>query len=63
VVFWEDHSVALKEFAARLIFSCGSMESFLCRPVGNSGKDNTREFQAVLSRAKPGYFLLIAQKL
>ncbi len=58
---WEDHSAALKQFAAQLIFSQGSARSFWCSLTGGEPLDALRIERAV-SRAKPGYFLAIAEK-
>ena len=62
VTVWEDHTIALKEFAARLIFSCGSLQAFWCRSPGGAGTEDAREIQHAVSAAKPGYFLLMAEK-
>jgi arsenite methyltransferase len=79
VTLWEDHSAALKEFAAQLIFSGFPIDAFLhCRSdevkeqesgsgkvltelTGLTGKELVCR-EAALYKAKPGYFLLIAQK-
>jgi ubiquinone/menaquinone biosynthesis C-methylase UbiE len=58
---WEDHSAALKQFAAQLIFSQGSARSFWCSLTGGEPLDALKIERAV-SRAKPGYFLAIAEK-
>jgi hypothetical protein len=58
---WEDHSAALKRFAAQLIFSQGSARSFWCSLTGGEPLDGLRIEQAV-SRAKLGYFLAVAEK-
>lgn len=58
---WEDHSPALKYFAAQLILSQGSARSFWCSLTGADPKDALRIEQAV-SRAKFGYFLAVAEK-
>ena len=62
VTLWEDHSAALREFAARLILSGFSMDVFgHCR--SNTIKDEAAaKAQAALYKGRPGYFLLIAQK-
>ena len=58
---WEDHSAALKQFAALLIFSQGSARSFWCSFTGGEPLDALRIERAVL-RAKLGYFLAVAEK-
>ena len=62
VKLWEDHSLALKEFAAQLVFSYGSLEAFWCRSRTGARQDEIRETQRVVARALPGYFLMIAQR-
>jgi len=62
VLLWEDHSMALKEFASRLIFTYGSLEAFWCRGGDQARQTEAREIQDALARARPGYFLLLAQK-
>jgi ubiquinone/menaquinone biosynthesis C-methylase UbiE len=62
VMLWEDHSQALKEFAARLILSYGSMDAFWDRFRKNAQKDAIEETQCAVSKARPGYFLLIARR-
>jgi len=58
---WEDHSAALKRFAAQLILSQGSALSFWCSLTGGEPLDALR-IERAISRAKPGYFLAIAEK-
>ncbi len=62
VILWEDHSGALKEFAARIIFSYGSIEAFWRRAGDRAHPAAAREIQETLSLASPGYFLLLARK-
>jgi arsenite methyltransferase len=58
---WEDHSDQLARFAARLIFSYGSMNGFWLQ---SSGKQiDVEEIRRAVYNAKPGYYLLIAQKI
>jgi SAM-dependent methyltransferase len=58
---WEDHSELLARFAAQLIFCYGSMDQFWLR--SSAGSVNAEEIQRAVAAAKPGYFLLIAQKI
>jgi len=58
---WEDHSAALKQFAAQLILSQGSAGSFWSSLTGADPLDGLRIEQAV-SLAGFGYFLAIAEK-
>ena len=57
---WEDHSDALTRFAVKLVLSCGSMKGFWLRTGPESMDPDT--IQRAISRAKPGYFLLIAHR-
>jgi arsenite methyltransferase len=61
VLAWEDHSPALKHFAAQLILSQGSAQSLWCSLMGADPLDGSRIEQAV-SSAKFGYFLAVAEK-
>ncbi len=58
---WEDHSNMLTAFAVKLIFSYGSMNRFWLQ--SSSERINPGEIQRTISNAKPGYFLLIAEKV
>jgi SAM-dependent methyltransferase len=60
---WEDHSAALKEFAARLIFTYGSLEAFWCRAGDLPQQADARELKDAVIKSSPGYFLLLAQKV
>lgn len=53
---WEDHSLALREFAARMILEHGSLEPLW--GAGCAGPDA----RAALLAARPGYFLLVARR-
>ncbi|WP_041286943.1 DVU_1556 family methyltransferase [Desulfomonile tiedjei] len=57
---WEDHSDLLTRFVVHLVFSYGSMDEFWSR-MGLKSVD-LNEMNRTISEAKPGYFLLIAQK-
>jgi arsenite methyltransferase len=61
VDLWEDHSDLLTDFAVQLVFSYGSMNQFWLR-TGSSLVD-LDNIQRAVSEARPGYYLLIAQKL
>jgi arsenite methyltransferase len=58
---WEDHSLALAEFAARLVMAGGSPRDAWV-PPGASAEEEGRITDAV-RRARPGYFLLVASKM
>jgi arsenite methyltransferase len=58
-VIWEDHSTLLKQLAARLIFSFGSLNAFWASTC--SGED-PGSIQETVRRARPGYYLLIARR-
>jgi ubiquinone/menaquinone biosynthesis C-methylase UbiE len=60
LLHWEDHSRSLKEFAARLIFEHGSLETFWGCSTGGPAQGGT--IQSALHSAKPGYFLAVARK-
>ena len=62
VVHWEDQSRALKEFAARLIFEHGRLETFWGCSMGGPEREQGPRIQAAISAAKPGYFLAVARK-
>lgn len=59
LLLWEDHSVHLRELAARIVWELGSRDGLmkLFFPCVGSGCD-----PEVIRRARPGYFLLIARK-
>lgn len=57
---WEDHSDLLREFAVQIIWSYGSMESFLGLENGQKG-DGDR-VRTSIERSRPGYFLLVGHK-
>lgn len=57
---WQDHSRALAEFTAQLIFSHGSLQQFWqCTAAGSF---DSAKFHSAMRHARPGYFLLIACK-
>jgi arsenite methyltransferase len=58
-VLWEDHSASLKQLAAQLVFSFGSLNAFWA--AGCSGEDPVA-IQETVKRGRPGYYLLIARK-
>jgi arsenite methyltransferase len=58
---WEDHSDLLTDFAVQLVFAYGSMNQFWLR-TGSASVD-LDDIQRAVSEARPGYYLLIAQKL
>jgi arsenite methyltransferase len=57
---WEDHSDLLARFAAQLIFSYGSMNQFWLQ--SSVEPIDVEEIRRAVYDAKPGYYLLIAQK-
>lgn len=63
-ILWEDHSEAIRNLAGKIILDHGSMDMFWKNK--SSLRDNPTcdplSFQLLLSRAKIGYFLHIAQK-
>jgi arsenite methyltransferase len=59
VALWEDHTNALNVFVAQLIWSNGSLQQFWCRATSRA---DTADIQTAITRSRPGYCLLIAQK-
>jgi len=59
LVLWEDHSALLKQLAAQLIFSFGSLNAFWAAACSEGFPD---AIEATVRRARPGYYLLIAQR-
>jgi len=57
---WEDHTEALKAFAARLIFEHGSLASFWGCVTGDPALAGA--VQQTTARARPGYFLVLARR-
>jgi arsenite methyltransferase len=57
---WQDHSDALQQFAAQLIWAHGSMAQFWCRATCRT---DPVEIQKAIVQSRPGYFLLVAQKI
>lgn len=58
-LLWEDHTDELKELAAQLILTHGSVDGFRKALCGGNGRSSRR---LVDLPARPGYFLLIARK-
>jgi ubiquinone/menaquinone biosynthesis C-methylase UbiE len=59
IVTWEDHSALLKQLAAQLIFSFGSLNAFWATACSEGLPD---AIEATVRRARPGYYLLIAHR-
>lgn len=60
LILWEDHTEALKQFTARLIFEHGSLASFWGCAAGNSTA--VEPIQQATMHARPGYFLAVARR-
>jgi SAM-dependent methyltransferase len=60
VALWEDHTEALKRLAVEIIMAHGSLDWFWCRASG--GAADPQVIRAAITRAQPGYFLLVAVK-
>ena len=60
---WRDHSDALREFTARMVFAYGSAAQFWAalRRDCESCAGPQEEWQEALSAARPGYFALVAE--
>lgn len=69
VLLWEDHTPALKRFAAELILAHGSLESFWCRTLPRQSRlepapqAEIAQIAQAVAAARPGYFLLLARAL
>lgn len=62
-MLWEDHSIALKEFAAELILADIPLESLPSGFAhGQTGSTEKFEISGDLAINRPGYFLLVANK-
>lgn len=60
IVLWEDHTEVLKELVFNLIMQYGSLENFWQK---NSSEIDAGAIEAVVAKARPGYFLLVARKI
>ncbi|WP_031513698.1 DVU_1556 family methyltransferase [Desulfofalx alkaliphila] len=60
LIFWEDHTDLLKQLVFKIIMSYGSMNNFW-QQAGAESFDCCC-VQGIIKRARPGYFLLVAQK-
>lgn len=60
IAAWQDHSDALRQFAAQLIWTHGSLDQFWRQATPDAC---SVDIQQALSRSRPGYFLLVAQKM
>ncbi len=60
IVIWEDHSELLKELVVKLILTHGSMSNFWQQADSETFDGNG--IQETIKKAKPGYYLLIAQR-
>ena len=60
IKLWEDHTRALNQFAALLIWSNGSLQQFWCRATSRA---SATDIQTAIIQSEPGYYLLIAQKI
>lgn len=58
---WEDHSQRLKQLAARLVWSYGSLDAFWSA-VGGTDAALTGHHTKARGCLGPGYYLLVAQK-
>ena len=59
LVLWEDHSPMLKQLAAQLVFSYGSLNAFWATTCSGGLPEAISES---VERARPGYYLMIAQR-
>ncbi len=61
VLAWEDHSTALKLFAAQLTLSHGSLNTLWCPPAADRECAGP-PIEEAAARARLGYFLAVAEK-
>ena len=59
VLDWEDHSPLLKRLAARLVWEQGSLSALW---GGCAEGNGCHEMEARIRAARPGYFLMVAQR-
>jgi ubiquinone/menaquinone biosynthesis C-methylase UbiE len=60
LMVWEDHSELLRRLAGQLVMTHGSLAGFWrCTTTGGI---DALDMQLAISKARPGYFLLIAKK-
>ena len=59
IALWEDHSIVLRELAARLILRYGCMDAFWNL---NCSKEASETMTTAIASMKPGYYLLVAEK-
>lgn len=60
IAAWEDHSETLKHLAGKMILAHGSMSGFWSR---SEPAADPMDIQIAISKAKLGYYLLVAQKV
>jgi arsenite methyltransferase len=58
---WEDHTPLLKQLAAQLIWTYGSLEAFWSALGGSDAVDNKQQMGSACS-SRPGYYLAVARK-
>jgi len=61
ITYFEDFTVLLKQLMVKIIFKYGSMSIFW--KAATLGCGNCDDFQEKLKLCKPGYFLMVAQKI
>jgi arsenite methyltransferase len=61
MLLWEDHSSVLKQLAAQLIWSYGSLNAFWSTVAGPDAAPAMNRCMSA-SRGRPGYYLLVALK-
>lgn len=60
ICFWEDHSEALRQLGRRLCQAYGSTQAFWDQALGEAV--DAFDLTLRISQARPGYFILLAQK-
>lgn len=61
-LLWEDHSAAWRQLAAQVIMAGGSVEQFWCQGSCSGVRPDPKELKQAIAAAKPGYFLLVAER-
>jgi len=61
IYFWEDHSTALRQLNSKLCQAYGSLDAFWGQAAGEPV--DTFDLLARIGRARPGYFILLAQNI
>lgn len=61
LVIWEEHSQLLRELAAKIVWTYGSMNNFW--EQATDGTVHPLQTQSAIAKAKLGYFMLVGRKI